>query len=378
MEDVGRAFVLAAGMAWQVGWSLVLGFMLSGLIQALVSKERMQRTLGQGGVRQIALATAAGAASSSCSYASAAIVRTLFKKGAALVPSLAFLFASTNLVLELGIVLWILLGWQFALAEWIGGIVLVIIMSILVKLTYPAKLVEAARHHPEGGSGHQHDMSPVAGHSLWAKLTNKALPVRVAQSFVMDVSMLWKDVLAGFLIAGFLGVFIPKDWWAGLFMTGSSAWIQTPVNALIGPIIAMLAFVCSIGNVAMAAILWGAGISFSGVLAFLYADLLVLPLLDTYRRHYGWKMAAYIALVFFVTMVSAALVMDLLFKGLGLVPPHSEDVQAAVTHFSLNYTFWLNIAFGAIAIGLVLINRRHPMRMHHRHEDQQEGDHGQG
>ncbi len=367
IHTLGQALLLSAGMIWDVGWSLVLGFVISGLIQALVSQARMREALGRNGLREVALATAFGAASSSCSYASAAVSRTLFKRGAALVPSLAFLVSSTNLVVELGIVLFLLLGWQFTAGEWIGGVVLVAIMAGLVRLTYPARLVEAARMHEEPGAGHEHAGMPVEGDTLWAKLRNPALPVRVAQTFVMDVSMLWKDLLLGFLVAGVLSAFVPDGWWAALFLKGASPWVQAPANALLGPLVAAASFVCSIGNVPLAAILWGSGISFGGVLAFLYADLIVLPLLDVYRRYYGWRMAAYIAAVFYATMVLAGLLMDLVFSALHLVPANQGGIRARVTHFSLDHTFWLDLLFGGLAIVLVVVNHRHPMHMHHDH-----------
>ena len=375
LGTVGDALLMSAGMAWSVGWSLVLGFVLSGLVQAVVAQDRMREAFGRDGVREIALATAFGAASSSCSYASASVMRTLFKKGAALVPALAFLVSSTNLVLELGIVLYVLLGWQFMAAEWVGGLVLVTVMALLVRITYPARLVEAARRHPEPAGGHDHSSMPVQGASLWDKLRNPQTPVRVAQNVAMDVSMLWKDLLGGFLIAGFLSAFVPHGWWAALFLKGASPWLQTPANAVVGPLVAVLSFVCSIGNVPMAAILWTSGISFGGVLAFLYADLIVLPLLDVYRRYFGWRMAAYIGGVFFATMVVAAIVMDLAFTGLALVPPPNPAVRAQVETFSFNYTFFLNLAFGTVAIWLGYLNRRHPMQhgggelMQHHHAD---------
>jgi uncharacterized protein len=352
---------MAAGMFWDVGWSLVLGFTISAVIQAVVSTEQMRRALGRDGVREIALATVAGAVSSSCSYASAAISRTLFKKGAALIPSLAFLFASTNLVIELGIILYLLMGWQFTAAEWIGGVVLVVIMSVLLRLTYPAKLVEKARHHPEPSGGHEHEAMTLAGETLWQKLTDPCARIFIAQNFAMDWSMLWKDLVGGFLIAGALSAFVPADFWAALFLKGASPWLQVPVNALVGPVIAVISFVCSIGNVPMAAVLWASGISFGGVLSFLYADLIVLPLLDVYRRYYGWRMAAYIAVVFYITMVVAGLIMDVAFTAAGLVPEPKPNIRAELTTFSFNYTFWLNLAFGALAAYFVWLNRKHPM-----------------
>lgn len=368
LMDLEQAGMLAFGMAWQVGWSLVLGFAISALLQTLVSKDGMQKVLGRNGVKEITLATLAGAASSSCSYASAAISRTLFKRGAALVPSLAFLFASTNLVIELGVVLLLLMGWQFMAGEWIGGIVLIAVLALIVKLTYPAKLVEEARKFPEaGGHAHDHgDMAEAAG-SLWQKLGRWQTWIHASHSFVMDWKMLWKDIVLGFVIAGALGAFVPDGLWQALFVKGASPWIQVPANALLGPIVAMLSFVCSIGNVPLAAILWGSGVSFGGVLAFLFADLIVLPLLDVYRRTYGWKMAAYIGGVFYATMVIAALIMDLAFNGLGWIPAHNPHAVAAMEHVSINYTFWLNILFGLVAVGAVILAKRNPMQMAPRH-----------
>lgn len=376
---IGQALLMAFGMFWQVVWSLVLGFALSAVLQAVVSKECMGRAFGRDGIREIALATAAGAASSSCSYASASVSRTLFKKGAALIPSLAFIFASTNLVAELGIVLYLLMGWQFMAGEWIGGVVLVVILSFVVRLTYPTRLVEQARHHPETGGGHDHGDTAEAGGTVWQKLARRETWVRVAQSFVMDWSMLWKDLALGFLIAGALSVFVPDGVWQALFVKGATPWIQVPANALLGPMVAVLSFVCSIGNVPMAAVLWGAGVSFGGVLAFLYADLIVLPLLDVYRRYYGWKMAAYIAGVFYATMVVSALIMDVAFNALGWIPQLRPNMQAEMVHFSLNYTFWLNIVFALLAAGLVLLARRQPMVAghceHHAHHGHAHGHH---
>src|ERR1700761_1401950 len=204
---LGQALLLAAGMIWQVAWSLILGFTLSGLVQTLVSKERMQALLGRDGIREIALAMGFGAASSSCSYAAAAMSKTLFKKGAALIPSLAFLFSSTNLVLELGIILWLLMGWQFTAAEWIGGVVLIAIMTLLVKLTYPKALVEEARRHVDAAMGHDHGSMEGEG-TLWERLRSYDTWIAIAQNFAMDVSMLWKDVVIGFLIAGCLAAFV--------------------------------------------------------------------------------------------------------------------------------------------------------------------------
>ena len=369
LRQLGDALLMAFGMFWDVGWSLVLGFTISAAIQALVSTDQMRRALGRDGIREIVLATAAGAASSSCSYASAAISRSLFKRGSAFIPALAFLFASTNLVVELGIILYILMGWQFTAAEWIGGVVLVIIMTALVRLTYPAKLAEEARHHPETAGGHEHEAMVLEGTGFWQKLTDQRARIVIAQNFAMDWSMLWKDLLAGFLIAGALSAFVPDHLWKSLFLTGTSPWLQVPVNALLGPLVAVVTFVCSIGNVPMAAVLWGSGISFGGVLAFLYADLIVLPLLDAYRRYYGWRLAAYIGTVFYATMVAAALLMDVAFGAAGWVPPPNPNIRAEMVSFSFNYTFWLNLIFGALAAYFFWLNRKHPTdHAHHAHD----------
>jgi uncharacterized membrane protein YraQ (UPF0718 family) len=361
---IAQALLLAVGMAWQVGWSLILGFALSAAVQALVSKQRMQQLLGRDGIREIALATGFGAASSSCSYAAAAMSKTLFKKGAGLIPSLAFLFSSTNLVLELGIILWLLMGWQFTAAEWIGGIVLIAIMSVLVKLTYPAALVEAARRHVDDATGHDHGSMEGAGRNVAERLRNPATRIAIAQNFVMDASMLWKDLVAGFLIAGALAAFVPEGAWQRLFLHGAAPGAQLVGNAVVGPLIAVISFVCSIGNVPMAAILWGSGISFGGVLAFLYADLIVLPLLDVYRKYYGLRMMFYIVAVFFTTMVLAAIAMDLAFSALHLVPVPNPNVRHDLTMFSFNYTFWLNAAFGLVGLYLWRLAVEHPMEHH--------------
>lgn len=366
LDDLGHAALLAIGMFWQVGWSLVLGFAISALLQTLVSKEHMRAALGRDGVRELAIAAAAGAASSSCSYAAASVSRTLFKRGAALAPSLAFLFASTNLVVELGIVLLLLMGWQFMAGEWIGGVVLIVILALLIKVTYPKRLVEEAREHAEaGGQAHNHgDMAEAPG-TLVQKLGRQETWVRAAHSFIMDWRMLWKDLALGFVIAGLLAGFVPSGVWQTLFVHNASPWAQVLLNALLGPIVAMLTFVCSIGNVPMAAVLWGSGVSFGGVLAFLFADLIVLPLLDVYRRYYGWKMAAYIFGLFYVTMVLAALIMEVVFGVIGWIPPHPASGMAAahMVHFAFNYTFWLNLGFGLLALWLVILKKRHPVKM---------------
>jgi uncharacterized membrane protein YraQ (UPF0718 family) len=278
LTTLPSALLMALAMAWKVGWSLVLGFIVSAALQELVSRQAMTGALGGAGARPILLATLAGAASSSCSYAAASIARSLFRGGAGLIPALAFLLASTNLVAELGIVLLVLMGWQFMLAEWVGAVVMVAIMSVLVRATYPAALAEAARTH--GAAADAMPATPPPG-TLYSRLGQRATWARIARNFRMDAGMLWQDIVLGFAIAGALSAFVPGPVWSALFVHGAPPWLAIPVNALLGPLVAMLSFVCSIGNVPMAAILWGSGVSFGGVLAFLFADLIVLPLLRT-------------------------------------------------------------------------------------------------
>jgi uncharacterized membrane protein YraQ (UPF0718 family) len=361
LQKLVEALVLSAGMLWQVGWSLVLGFAASGAVQALISKRRMQEVLGRDGIREIALATGFGAASSSCSYAAAAMSKTLFKQGAAFIPSLAFLFSSTNLVFELGIILYLLMGWQFTAAEWIGGVVLIAIMTVLIRLTYPAQLVEAARRHADDVGGHEHGTVEGGGATFVERLRNPQTRVAIAQNAAMDFTMLWKDLFGGFLIAGALAAFVPDGAWKALFLSHAPAGAQLIGNAVAGSLIAIVTFVCSIGNVPMAAVLWASGISFGGVLAFLYADLIVVPLLDIYRKYYGWRMMLYIFGVFFTTMVLAAIAMDAAFAALHLVPVRNQNIRHDLALFSFNYTFWLNVVFGSLALYLWWLNVRHPM-----------------
>ena len=370
---LGQGLLAALGMAWQVLWSLVLGFLISGMIQAYVSRAGMSKILGRAGFKEIALATGFGAASSSCSYAAIAAAKSMFKRGAHLIPALAFMFASTNLVIELGLILWQLMGWQFALAEWLGGIVLVAIVSLLVKLTYPKKIVEEGRAHEEtdkvAAMDHGDELAP--GRNLWEKLRSGQGWVYIAHYMSMDWSMIWKDMIIGFLIAGFLGVLVPNTFWNALFLRSVPTPLQVVENAIVGPIIAVISFVCSVGNVPLAAILFAGGITFGGAIAFIYADLIVLPILDIYRKYYGWKLAAYITGVLFATMVLTAIIIDAVFAGLDqlfpavhFIPRANPHFLVQVTTFSFDYTAVLNILALLIVGVIIYLNVKHPMMMH--------------
>ena len=360
-----RSLYESAAMFWEVLWALVLGFAVSALLQVFVSKERMTRALGRPGLREMALATALGAASSSCSYAAVAAARTAFQKGAALAPTLAFMFASTNLVFELGFVLWLLMGWQFVLAETVGAFVLIAVMWLLVTLTLPRGLEDEARAHEENGAG-GHD------HSSHGSM-NGGMGVgrlrAVADAFAMDWSMIWKEMLIGFVIAGLLAVLVSNGTWRTLFLTHSgSPALRLGENVIVGPLIAVLSFVCSIGNVPLASILWSGGISFGGVIAFIYADLIIVPLIIVYGKYYGRRAAVYITLVLFASMVVAGLVVDLLFGALHLIPIGPRPASAlSQAHFAWNYTTWLDLLALAVALFLAAAHLRGANAMTHEH-----------
>jgi uncharacterized protein len=278
----------AGEMAYEVWWALVLGFAISAVVQAWVPRSRIEKALSGDGAAPVARATALGAASSSCSYAAVAIAKSLFQKGASATAALAFQFASTNLVWELGLVLWVLLGWRFTLAEFVGGIVLVVLMSMLLRFFVSRRLESEARAHAqEADSGHVH---PTSESTLpWRRRVLSADAWSdVAHNFRGDWQMLWKEIGIGFLLAGFIGL-VPNDVFGKLFLTDAPAPLQLLENVVVGPLIAVLSFVCSVGNIPLAAVLWSGGISFAGVMAFIFADLIVLPILAIYRKYYGCR-----------------------------------------------------------------------------------------
>ena len=335
-------------MAWEVWWALAFGFLISAIVQAWVPRERIERALSGDGVTPIAKATGLGAASSSCSYAAIAIAKSLFTKGASGSSALAFQFASTNLVWELGLVLWVLIGWQFTLAEYVGGIVMIALMAVLFRTFVSRRLEEQAREHAqEAETGHQHHM---AGETMsWRqRLSSASAWSDVAHNFRGDWLMLYKEIAIGFLLAGFVAQ-LGDGFFNGLFLTGSPHAVQVIWGAFIGPIIAVLSFVCSVGNVPLAAVLWSGGISFAGVMAFIFADLIIVPILIVYRKYYGNRYALRITALMFVTMVIAALIIDALFSGLGLIPsgprPSRADIFGSV---AFNYKLVLNV------LGLVI------------------------
>jgi uncharacterized membrane protein YraQ (UPF0718 family) len=345
----------AALMAWEVWWALVLGFAISAIVQAWIPRERIESALSGSGVKPVSWATALGAASSSCSYAAVAISKSLFQKGASAASALAFQFASTNLVWELGLVLWVLIGWQFTLAEYLGGIVMIVLMALLMRLFVPRPVEEAAREHAqEADAGHVHG----SGTGDW---------VAVAHNFRGDWQMLWKEITIGFLLAGFVAQ-LGDNFFNGLFVQDAPDAITAIENVIVGPVIAVLSFVCSVGNVPLAAVLWSGGISFGGVLAFLFADLIVLPILAIYRKYYGTGFALRITALMFVTMVVAALVVDGIFSAFDLIPsgprPTRDDIFGSI---EVDYKLVLNVIGAVIFVGLFGLSARRGADEHHHH-----------
>ncbi len=342
ISTIGDGLWNAFLMAYQVWWALVLGFFVSAIVQAWVPRERIEALMAGGGPRSVGWATGLGAASSSCSYAAIAIAKSLFQKGASAVSALAFQFASTNLVWELGLVLWVLIGWQFTLAEYFGGIVMIVLMAATLRLFVSPRLEEDAREHARRAmGGHEHD--PAVSHQSWReRLASPGAWTDVAHNFRGDWTMLWKEITVGFFLAGFIGL-LGDDFFNFLFLEDAPPGLRTIENVIAGPVIAVLSFVCSVGNVPLAAVLWSGGISFAGVMAFIFADLIVLPIVVAYRKYYGTAFAVRITALMFVTMVVAALVVDLVFGLAGLIPdarPSRADVFGTV---EVDYKLFLNV-----------------------------------
>jgi uncharacterized membrane protein YraQ (UPF0718 family) len=398
-------------MAWEVWWALVLGFAISAIVQAWAPRERVQAALAGSGPRPVALATGLGAASSSCSYAAVAIARSLFAKGASSATSLAFQFASTNLVWELGLVLWVLMGWQFTLAEYLGGVVMIALMALALRVFVPERLEARAREHAQGvtedghhhnhndegschgghaadghddghhaAGGHDHGDHAAGGHdhgdhaagshdhgghdyggeaeSGWReRLASRAAWTQVAGNFRMDWAMVYREIAVGFLLAGFIAQ-LGSSFFESLFIVNAPAPWPAIESALVGPLIAVLSFVCSIGNVPLAAVLWSGGIGFAGVLAFLFADLIVLPIILIYRKYYGREYALRTVALMYCAMVLAALLLAALFSALGLIPtgprPSTADVFGKV---ALNYKLVLNVLAALVFVALFRLGR---------------------
>jgi uncharacterized protein len=356
--NVVLALQSAFYMFWEVFWPLVLGFFIAGIIQAVISHKSMVQLLGKDNVKSAGLAAFFGMASSSCSYAATALARSIFRKGGSFINAMIFEIASTNLVIELSIILLVLLGWQFMAAEFLGGILMVTIISLIFKFTLSKKTIDEAKIQAEKGligkmEGHAGMDMNVSGNTFWKRLFSKQGFTVISHYFVMDWYSLWTDLLIGFLIAGILAVYVPNSFWQAFFLKNNPtlAAIEGP---LIGPLVAMFTFVCSVGNIPLAAVLWQGGISFGGVISFIFADLLVLPILHIYKKYYGWKMMIRISLVFYVAMVLAGYIIEVLFGFLNIIPT-ARNLGAMMNQgVTLNYTGVLNIVFLILALVLLV------------------------
>ena len=357
ISTIGEGFKQSLLMAYQVWWALVLGFAISAIVQAWVPRQRIESALSGSGIGPLARATGLGAASSSCSYAAIAIAKSLFQKGASAVTSLAFQFASTNLVWELGLVIWILIGWQFTLAEFVGGILLIGLMAILLRRFVSPQLEDRAREHAQQAqAGHVHHSSE-SERGWRERLTSIDAWSDVAYNFRADWTMLWKEITIGFVLAGFIGL-LGDDFFNFLFIEDAPSGLKTLENVIAGPIIAVLSFVCSIGNAPLAAVLWSGGIGFAGVIAFIFADLIVLPIVAAYIKYYGRAYALRITALMFVTIVLSALLVDGVFSLAGLIPdtrPSRSDIFGSV---KLDYKLVLNLIAVMIFAALIYLTTR--------------------
>ncbi len=356
-SELVDALSFAFGMFWEILWALILGFALSAVVQAVVSKRELRRLLPEDSPRTLAVASGLGAASSSCSYAAVALARSLFRRGANFTAAIAFEFASTNLVAELGIVLGLLMGWEFVVGEFVGGPLMIVLVAVAFRLFLQRQLVGEAREQANRGlvgsmEGHaEMDMSAGGSGSWWQRLRTPRGLTATADYFVMDWAAIWRDIAVGLLVAGALAAWVPESWWQSLFLvdhpTAAKVW-----GPVIGPLVAVISFVCSVGNVPLAAVLWNGGISFGGVIAFIFGDLIIAPILNIYRKYYGLRMAAVLAAVLYVTMVAAGFAVELLFQAAGIVPTE-RNAKVEMATVSWNYTTYLNLLFLSLAAVLV-------------------------
>ncbi|MFD4112902.1 permease [Streptomyces niveus] len=358
MHAVLHALSITGAMAWEITWALILGFALSAVVQAVVRKSTVVALLGDDRPKTLAVAAGLGAASSSCSYAAVALARSLFLKGANFTAVMAFEIASTNLVVELGVILALLMGWQFTAAEFVGGPIMIVVLAVLFRLLLRDKLLRQAAEQARKGvagsmEGHAAmDMSIKREGSFTRRLFSREGFTATAHVFVMEWAAILLDLVAGLIIAGAIAAWVPDSFWRAFFFDGhplaSKLW-----GPVVGPLVAIVSFVCSIGNVPLAVVLWKGGISFGGVVAFIFADLLILPILNIYRKYYGARTAAFLLGTFYLATVVAGYVVEFVFGGLGLIPDQA-DAKLPTEGITWNYTTWLNIVFLALAAVLLV------------------------
>src|ERR1700681_362639 len=377
-DSILRALGMAFAMGWEILWPLILGFTLSAVVQAVVSHREMARLLPDDGPRSIATALALGAASSSCSYAAVALARALFRKGANFTAAMAFEMASTNLVLELSIIMLAFLGWQLTLAEFVGAPIMVGLLILLFRMFLNRNLLEQAKEQADKGvagrmEGHaEMDMSVSEEGTLWQRITSEQGFTAISHYFVMDWASVWLDIAGGLLIAGALAAWVPAEFWQSFFLVDHPL-VAKLWGPIVGPLVAVISFVCSVGNIPLAAVLWNGGISFGGVIAFIFADLIILPILNIYRKYYGLKMAGFLFVTFYAAMAGAELIVELIFGALGLVPAQ-RNARVAEASLTWNYTTWLNIVFLLRRVArLAIPQNRRPRDVAH---DEQAGCNG--
>jgi len=356
LHALGHALTITGSMTWQILWALIFGFVLSAVVQAVVRRSTIVKRLGDDRPRTLLAATGFGAASSSCSYAAVALARALFRQGARFTAAMAFEIASTNLVVELGVILAVLIGWQFTLAEFVGGPIMIVLIAVAFRLFLRQRLIDDARRQSDRGragsmEGHAAmDMTIGGGGTLWHRLRSREALTSVSHIFIMEWAAVIRDIVIGLLIAGAIAAWVPDTFWHHFFAVDhpllSRVW-----GPLIGPIVSLMSFVCSIGNVPLAGVLWNAGISFGGVISFLFADLIILPILVIYRKYYGTRMTLFILASFYATMVAAGYIVEITFSLLGLVPTE-RHAKVGETPIQWNYTTVLNMVALLVAAGL--------------------------
>lgn len=372
----GEATKTALGFFWKAGWAFVLGYTISSMIQAFVPKGKLTRYMGETNLQSLSLATIFGAISSSCSFAALSTARALVQKGANFTAAVAFMFASTNLVIELGILILIFLGWQYLAAELVGGVVLIAISSLLIRLTLPQRWAKAARDRAQQGHVETEDFD-------WRqRIRSREGWYLVGHTFVMEWRMVWQEVLVGFTIAGFIAVFVPSEAWQTLFLAGDGqssvpTWLMVLENALVAPFVAALTFIGSMGNIPLATVLESSGVLFAGIMSFIYADLIVPPLVRVNSKYYGWRPALYIAAVMYVSMVLTSILLYTSFALLGILPEGGRAI-AETTQFKLDYTFWLNLMFVLLSVVMVWLHRQYvtstqSQEGHHHHHGSGKG-----
>lgn len=354
LKQWGEAAYTSLGFFWMALWAFILGYVVSSLIQIFVTEKRMQKTMGKADAKSVVLGTFFGFISSSCSFSALATSKSLFQKGASFVTSIAFLLASTNLVIELGIIISIFLGWQFVVGEYVGGILLILISWLLIRIINPNKLIKKAREKLSNDGHHNHDENK----SFKEKVSSSTAWAKVGKQYFMEWKMVWKDVTVGFTIAGIVSAFVPDSFFQTLFINSgngqeSYSFLELLEHVIVGPVAAFLTFIGSMGNIPLAALLFGKGVSFAGVIAFIFSDLVVFPVLRINAKYYGWKMSLFILFLLFSALITTSLLLHYGFTLFDIIPTNSEQSITEKEHFKIDYTFFLNIAFLIIS-GLLI------------------------